>query len=485
MPTRREAVRSFAAGSVALATSRLAAGMRQPTAELLIRRGRVVNADGIRNADVRVTGETIAEVGANLRPSANARIIDAGGNLVLPGGIDPHTHLHPSFIDDFTSGSMAALAGGITTVGTFANATAKETLIDAIDRMADRVRSESIADVILHAAAWPPSAEISTALQAIAAAGHPSFKIFLTRQDAGARMSDLIAHLEHARDAGVVTMMHCEDGALLAAAVRRLESEGRTSLRDYGASRPVIAEVAATHNDPSESESTGASIYLVHLSSARALAVCRAARAASKLPLFIETRPLYLHLTSAKMRGPDAPLYVGQPPLREESDRAALWQGMLDGAIDVLATDHAPWTREQKLDPALTITRLRPGVSDLQTMLPMFFSEGVNMRKLPLTRFVAQTSTNAARIFGLYPRKGVIQAGSDADIAIWDPNRSDTVRAEVDHSKSDYSVYEGWKVTGWPVTTIRRGEIVFESGKITGRAGTGRLVERQPWTRMR
>ena len=411
MLSRREALRSVAAGSVGLATARLTAAVAQPPSELLIRRGRVVNADGERDADVRIVGETITEVGANLRPSANTRIIDAAGKLVLPGGIDPHTHLHPSFVDDLTSGSMAALAGGITTVGTFANATAKETLPDAIDRMAARVRLEAIADVILHASSWPPSPETAAAMKTLVAIGQPSFKVFLTRQDAGARVADLITQLEHARAAGVVTLMHCEDGALLAAAVRRLESEGRTSLRDYGASRPVGAEVAATQQAASLCESTGAPIYLVHLSSARALAVCRAARAASRLPLFIETRPLYLHLTSAKMRGPEAPLFVGQPPLREESDRTALWQGMLDGAIDVLATDHAPWTREQKLDPALTITRLRPGVSDLQTMLPMFFSEGVNMRKLPLTRFVEQTSTNAAKIFGLYPRKGVIQAG--------------------------------------------------------------------------
>ena len=480
MPTRREALRSVAAGSVGLATARLAAALAQPP-ELLIRGGRVVNADGVRDADVRIVGDTIAEVGSNLRAAANARIIDAAGTLVLPGGIDPHTHLHPSFVDDMTSGSMAALAGGITTVGTFANATAKETLVEAIERMAARVRAEAIADLILHAGAWPPSAEIASAMKTIAAFGQPSFKIFLTRQDVGARMADVITHLEHARDAGVVTLMHCEDGALLAAAVRRLEKEGRTSLRDYGDSRPVNAEVAATQLAASLCESTGAPIYIVHLSSARALAVCRAARAAVKLPLFVETRPLYLHLTSGKMRGPDAPLYVGQPPLREESDRTALWQGMRDGSVDVLATDHAPWTRAQKLDPSLTITRLRPGVSDLQSMLPMFFSEGVHARKLPLTRFVEQSSTNAAKIFGLYPRKGVIQAGSDADIAIWDPEKSDTIRADVDHSRSDYSVYEGWKVKGWPVVTIRRGEVVYEAGNIVGRAGSGQLITRQPW----
>ena len=471
---------SVAAGSIGLAATRLTAGAAQPP-ELLIRRGRVVNADGERDADVRIVGETITEVGPNLRPSANTRIIEAAGRLVLPGGIDPHTHLHPAFVDDLTSGSMAALAGGITTVGTFANATAKETLPDAVGRMAARVRSEAIADVILHASVWPPSPETAAAMKALAALGQPSFKVFLTRQDAGARVADLIVQLEHARAAGVVTLMHCEDGALLAAAVRRLESEGRTSLRDYGASRPVAAEVAATQQAASLCESTGAPIYLVHLSSARALAVCRAARAASKLPLFVETRPLYLHLTAAKMQGPDAPLFVGQPPLREESDRAALWQGMRDGAIDVLATDHAPWTREQKLDPSLTITRLRPGVSDLQSMLPMYFSEGVQARGLPLSRFVEHTSTNAARIFGLYPRKGVIQAGSDADIAIWDPNRSGEIRAEADHSKSDYSVYEGWKVKGWPITTIRRGEIVYDAGKVVGSAGSGQLIGRTPW----
>ena len=470
----------MAAGSIGVATTALTGDALQPS-DLLIRGGRVVNTDSERDADVRIVGETIAEVGASLRASANTRVINAAGLLVLPGGIDPHTHLHPSFADDMTSGSMAALAGGITTVGTFANATAKETLNEAVDRMAARVRSEAIADVILHAAAWPPSAETAAAMKTLAMIGQPSFKVFLTRQDAGARVADLIAQLEHAREAGVVTLMHCEDGALLAAAVRRLESEGRTSLRDYAASRPVVAETAATQQAASLCESTGAPIYIVHLSSARALAICRAARAASRLPLFVETRPMYLHLTSDKMRGSDAPLYVGQPPLREESDRSALWQGMRDGAIDVLATDHAPWTRAQKLDPALTITRLRPGVSDLQFMLPMFFSEGVHGRRLPLSRFVAQTSTNAARIFGLYPRKGVIQAGADADIAIWDPNRSEIVRAEADHSKADYSVYEGWQVKGWPATTIRRGEIVYDAGRIAAAAGTGKLIGRQPW----
>lgn len=467
----------LAAGSAGFLAPRAFA---QVPAELLIRGGRVVNADGVRDADVRVGGTQIVEIGPGLKPRGGGRIIEAAGRLVLPGGIDPHTHLHPNFVDDFTSGSMAALAGGITTIGTFANATPGEAPTAAIDRMAARVRTEAIADVILHAAAWPPSPEIAAAMKAIADAGQPSFKIFLTRADFGARLPLVVQQLEAARDAGVVTLLHCEDGALLAAAVRRLEAEGRTSLRDYGDSRPLIAEVAATQQAAALCESTRAPIYIVHLSSARALDATRAARR-SKLPLFVETRPLYLHLTSEKMRGPDAPLYVGQPPLREPGDRDAMWRGIIDGSIDVLATDHAPWTREQKLDPNLTITRLRPGVSDLQSMLPMFFSEGVHRRKLPLTRFVDCASTSAARIFGLYPKKGVIREGADADITIWDPRHTAPILAVNDHSKSDYSVYEGWKVTGWPVTTIRRGEVVFDAGRITGQPGSGQLVQRSRW----
>lgn len=468
----------MAAGCAGLLAPR--SGRAQTPTELFIRGGRVVNADRVRDADVRIVGSQIAEIGPGLRPGQGARIIDASGRLVMPGGIDPHTHLHPNFADDLTSGSMAALAGGITTVGTFANATQGETLTAAIERMAARVKTEAIADVILHPAVWPPSPETIAAMKAIADAGQPSVKIFLTRSDFGARLPLVIQQLEAARDAGVVTLMHCEDGALLAAAVRRLEAEGRTSLRDYGESRPLIAEVAATQQVAALCESTRAPIYIVHLSSRRALDATRAARSAT-LPLFVETRPLYLHLTSEKMRGPDAPLYVGQPPLRDTADREAMWRGIADRSIDVLATDHAPWTREQKLDPSLTITRLRPGVSDLQTMLPMFFSEGVHGRKLPLTRFVECSSTNAARIFGLYPKKGIVREGSDADITIWDAKRTAPVAAANDYSKSDYSVYEGWKVTGWPIITIRRGEVVFDAGKITGQAGSGQLVRRERW----
>jgi dihydropyrimidinase len=477
-PSRRQVVAALGAAAL----GGIVGPSRSRATEVLIRGGRVVNAAGTSRLDVRVVGETIVELRQGLEPGPDGRVIEANDRLVMPGGIDPHTHLHPTFVDDLTTGSRAALAGGITTVGTFVGPGRAETIPAALDRMAARVGQEAIADVFLHTVAWPPTAELAAAMPLLAERGQPSFKVYMVQSDFGARLDALIVMLEAAREAGVVTMIHCEDAAILGAAVRRLGAEGRTSLRDYQASRPVIAEVAATEQAAALCESTGAPMHVVHLSCARALDATRAARA-SGAPFSVETRPLYLHLTDERLAGPDAPLYIGQPPLRTKADAEALWRGLADGSIDLLATDHAPWTREQKLDPTLTITKLRPGVSDLQFMLPMYFSEGVGKRGLSLERFVATTSTNAARIFGLYPRKGVVQVGADADLAIWDPRRTGTVRAADDHSNSDYSPYEGWSVTGWPMTVLRRGEIVVDEGRVVGVAGSGKLAARARWSR--
>lgn len=491
--SRREALRRSACGVVALALAPVtgraedsdpaAQGIGsstrtdQPPGELFIRGGRVVNADGVVEGDVRIVGASIVEVGTALRAGPRAHVIDARGKFVFPGGIDPHTHLHPAFIDDLTSGSRAALAGGITTVGTFSIPQRDESPLDALLRMESLVRSQAIADVFLHTVVGTPRPGFAVHLAALASRGQPSIKVFMASADFGASMPAFIALLEAAREAGVVTMVHCEDGALLAAAVRRLEREGRTSLAHYAESRPVVAEVAATQQAAALCEDSGAPMHVVHLSSARALDACRLARRAGA-PLTVETRPLYLHLTADAMRGADAPLYVGQPPLRAREDVEALWAGLRDGSIDILATDHAPWTRAQKLDPALTIARLRPGVSNLQHMLPMFFSEGVRDRKLPLERFVQVTSTNAARRFGLFPRKGAIRAGSDADLLVWDPELTNTVRGADDLSNADYSVYEGRQVTGWPTHVIRRGAVLAEWGAVRGAPGSGQLVSR-------
>jgi dihydropyrimidinase len=484
--TRREALKVMGAtwlGATVIGESRApsyATRTAQETAEILVRGGRVVNADGGREADVRVIGEDIVEIGPNLVPGGGARIIDATGKLVIPGCIDPHTHILPPFADDLTTGTMAAVAGGITTVGTFANPRGEEGVLDTIDRLEADIERMAVADVILHAGTWPPTPDYTALMPALAERGQPSLKIYMVRRDFPERVPDVIQLLEAARDAGVVTMIHCEDQQLMDAASRRLAAEGKTSLEYYGESRPVLSEVAATELAVSLCESTGAPMQVVHLSSERALDACVRGRDRG-LPLYVEVRPMYLHLTEERMAGPNGPLFVGQPPLRTAQDASALWRGLSIGSIDLLATDHAPWTREQKLDPGLSISRFRPGVSSLRFVIPIYFSEGVGKGRISVERFVETTSTRAAQIMGMYPRKGVVREGSLADLVILDPAHTDTVRASDDPSGSDYVLYEGWEVTGWPVVTVRRGEVVYENGSVTATPGGGRLFPREPW----
>jgi len=453
-------------------------------AELLITGGEVAGPEGIQRADVRIVGEFIVEVAPALRPNRDATEVDASGKLILPGGIDPHTHLAPPWVDDLTSGSAAALAGGITTLGEFSYPASKgeerESLEESLGRMGDKVRREAIADVILHTYVWPPSSAPKEQLEAIRAAGQPSIKLFTTRQDFGAAIADVLEVMDMARDLGLVVMVHCEDAALLRWAAARLRAEGKSSLRYYAESRPVISEVAATQQAVALCEATRAPTYIVHLSCARALRACRNLDT-KNLPLFVETRPIYLHLTAERYASADGPLFVGQPPLRGPDDVAALWDGLAEGSIDVLATDHAPWTRGQKLDPTLDLDNLRPGVNNLQVMLPMYFSEGVRTGRITIERFVETTSTNSAKIFGLFPRKGVIREGSYADAVVWDPALTKTIRGSDSYSKAGFSIYEGWEVTGWPVLTVRRGEIVFEDGEVKGAPGSGKLLQRDPW----
>lgn len=452
----------------------------QPAPELLILDGTVVNAEGSRRADVRIVGERISEIGVGLEPGPDARVVDAAGHLVMPGGIDPHAHLQGSFVDDLTTGTAAALAGGITTVGSFAYPREGENAVEAMDRSLAEIARTAIGDVFFHASSWPPTADFAALMPELAARGQPSHKVFMTRADFGARRGDLIGVLEAAREAGVVTLMHCEDGAMLAAVLDRLRREGRTSLAHFAESRPELAEVAATQDAVALCALTGAPMHFVHLSSARALDSARNP-AFGALPITVETRPLYLYFTDEWLKGPDGPLYIGQPPLRPAADVDAMWAGLRDGRIDMLATDHAPWTRAQKMDPDLNVGRLRPGVSDLRFVRPVLFSEGVQRGRISVERYVEVTSTAPARTFGLYPERGVIREGAFGDVMILDPERRHEIDASDDPSRSDYTPFQGWVLDGWPVMTVRRGEVVYENGRVTGRPGSGRPAERTPW----
>jgi len=452
--------------------------------DLVVRGGTVVTAAGSADADVGVRDGVVVQLGG---PMSGVREIDARGRLVLPGGIDMHVHLEPTDVDrsspawadDFASGSQAAAAGGITTIGDMVFPEPGELPLAGIDRMAADAARVSVVDYVLHPVLLDPGADVVGQIPELARLGHTSIKIFTVAGDFGGRAADYLQAMAVAGGHGVLTMVHCEDGALVEHATSTLVAAGRGGLEHFAETRPPASEWAAVTRMTAFAETVGAPIYIVHLGGARALAVTRDARARG-VPVWVETRPIYLHFTRDVFAGADGPLFVGEPPIGTAADSAALWAGLAAGDIATCCTDHAPWTREHKLDPAQTVATARPGVSDLETMLPMLFDRGVGAGRLSLQRFVEVTSTNAAKLFGMFPRKGTIAVGSDADLSVWDPQLSRTVDGSAGFSRAGHSLHDGWTTRGWPVTTISRGEVVYAGGRITGRPGHGELVRRGP-----
>ena len=472
-----KALRSLAP-FVALGLAAVAAAQEPET---IVRGGDVFTAGGLRQADIRVVGSTIAEIGTGLAArGAGTREIDARDRLVLPGGVDPHVHLGRDRLDDYTSGSAAALAGGITTISNFGGVGAGSTPAAAVARAAADVDEQAIADFIFHPIVSDPATATPATLAALADTGQTTIKVFMNRPTFDANAPGFVSTMHAARENGVLMMMHCEDAALVQITSQRLLAEGRGGLENFADARPVSAEVAATQRAVSMAEQTGAALYIVHLSSEGALRVAERAQARG-LPVYVETRPIYLHLTRERFDGPTPGLYIGQPPLREQSDVDALWDGIARGTVHVVATDHVAYTREQKLDPAQSVVQHRAGMSNLQVMLPMLYSEGVRDGRISLERFVEVSASNPAKLFGLYPRKGAIAVGSDADLVLWDPDETRTIRNEDMLSNSGYSVHAGRVVTGWPTLTMRRGEIVYRDGNLLGAAGSGELVRRDGW----
>ena len=450
-----------------------------PIGEILILNGLIVDSTHRYKADILIRDGKIQAVGKNLsRFKPTSYVINAEGLQILPGGIDPHVHFGGGFADDFLTGSQAALAGGITTVGQMCFPQQNETLLAMSERYAQVIRAQSLVDVMLHSAIFD-SPRLDE-LGALANAGHNSLKIYMMTEHFNTNLSEYEQALRHAKALGILPMFHCEDYRSINKAQQELQQQGHTSLHYYPESRPVSAEVVATQQAIALCAKTACPIYIVHLSSKEALQLCVQARNKG-LPVYVETRPIYLHLTSEQYKQTHGSLYTGMPPLRESSDVKALWEGLANGSIHTLASDHAPWLKAQKLDPEQNIFNVRAGMNNLQVMLPMLYSEGVNKGRLSLERFVAVTSTNAAKLFGLYPQKGAIIEGADADIVLWNPNETRVVNGETGYSNAGFSVFDGTSVTGWPCLSIHRGQPVYRAGQIFGAPGRGRVLSRDAW----
>src|SRR5688572_16614308 len=472
--------------ALALAT----AGAQQQT-ELIIRNGLIVTADGRTLGDVRIRGEQVAEIGPSLAAASGAREIDAKGMILMPGAVDTHTHLNAEppaqprpngNTDDYVSGSSAGFAGGATTLSNFVPMLENETPAAYADRVKGAIHKTGMADFFIHVDMGSnPSRFTRTFYGELVDKGLVS-----TGEDFLARVSfdqNAVAWYKSFRDAGhagVLSMLHAEDASILAEAQERLMAEGKGSIHNFSQSAPAIAEVIAVQRAVGIAEATGTPVYILHVSSGRALAVAEEAMRRG-LPVFVETRPMYLHLTAEVYQRPDAGLYLGGPPLRDKWDQDKLWEGIAKGTVHTIGTDHSGYSKASKIDPTQTLVNKRMGLANLQEYLPMILSEGVMKERITLEQFPAVTSSNAARLFGFYPRKGTIQVGSDADIVIWDPTVKKPIRDEDMLSNAKYSTYAGWMVTGWPRTTIRRGEMVYDGGKVLAKAGSGRFIPGAPF----
>lgn len=446
--------------------------------DVAIRGGTVVTASGSLAAEVGIAGERIAMVGRDV-PRAR-REIDARGKLVFPGCVDIHTHLTSSGswqpIDDFDHGTRAAIAGGVTTVATFAYQREGEALRPAVERaLAEAARSR--ADFTFHVVLSDPTPQALADIAPLASEGHAGLKVFMVTPRFREREVDYLSALRVAGRLGVLTAVHAEDEAIVAFRTRELLLRGRTGVEWFPESRPPVAEEVAVRRAVAFAEIAAAPIYLVHLSSRGALAALRDGRA-RRLPVYGETRPIYLYLTREVFGRPDGAKWVGQPPLRERADVDALWEALADGTLDTVCTDHIPHRLADKLDPSHTFDKIPPGVANLETLLPMLYSEGVRKKRISVERLVELVATNPARIAGLAPRKGAIAPGADADVVIFDPERRRVVRAADMHSACDYDPFEGWEVIGWPELVLSRGDIVFADGTVRGEPGRGRFVPR-------
>jgi dihydropyrimidinase len=454
--------------------------------DMAVRGGRIVTAGGSSHADLGIRDGQIIQIGGEL-PQAEHEI-DARGLLVLPGGVDMHVHLSPAdmgeggsamWVDDFESGSRAAAAGGVTTVGNMSFPGLGEPLAEAMRRHEATAEAQSIVDFLLHPVLLEATPAYLDDMRALAEDGYASVKIFMVDPAFERNAPDYLDALQLAGQLGLMAMVHCEDGCIVSHVIKGLIANGRGSLENFAASRPVYSESAAVERVIAFARATGASIYVVHLSSAAALRAVREARSEG-LPIYAETRPLYLHFTEERLAQPDGALVIGQPPIRAESDRRALWAALRSKDIQTCCTDHAPYNAAHKLDPAHTVADAPAGLAELDTLMPMLFSEGVRTGRIDLETFVEITSTNAARLFGIYPQKGTIAVGSDADLLVWDPDEVRVIAASEQLTNSDYTPYEGRSVTGWPRFTIRRGEILANRGRIVAQPGSGRRVRRLP-----
>jgi len=455
---------------------------------LLIRNGEIVTATERYVADILVEDETISRIGQNLPAPAGAEVIDSTGKYVFPGFIDPHTHIYLPFMgtyskDTYETGTRAALVGGTTTIFDMVCPSRAMSAQEGFDTWNAHSTGKACCDYSYHMGVTRFDATTADQLRTIVAAGVSSFKIFLAYKGAfGIDDTELYQTLKLAKELGVIVAAHCENETLVFERQRELLAAGKTDPAQHHESRPPLVEAEGVHHLTTFAQLTGASIYIVHLSCEEALRHALEARLRG-VDVSVETLIQYLLIDKTYAERPDfeGAKFVMSPPLRDAKNQAILWNALRTGLVQTVATDHAPFDfRTQKPMGAVDFTKIPNGIPALEDRVNLLYTYGVKAGKIDLPTFVDVASTQAAKLFGLFPKKGAIQIGSDADLVVYDPAYRGKISAATQTMNVDYSAFEGWPIEGRPSVVTVRGEVAVRDGKFVGTVGRGQFLKRTP-----
>ena len=455
---------------------------------LLIKGGEIVTGSERLLADVYCEGETITRIGKNLDAPVGTEVIEASGKYVFPGFIDPHVHIYLPFMgtlakDTYETASQAALVGGTTTLIEMVCPPRQMEAAEGMRLWQEQSNGRSACDYTYHMGVTRFDETTEGQLREIVRSGVASFKIFLAYKGAfGIDDTELYRTLKLAQELGVVVTAHCENETLVAERQRELLAAGLTGPEQHHASRPPFVEAEGVRHLMTFAEQTGAHIYIVHLSCEEALRAALAGRARG-VHVAIETLIQYLMLdkTDAERPNFEGAKFVMSPPLRDRRNQEVLWNALRDDSIDTVATDHAPFDfATQKPMGRDDFTKIPNGIPSLEDRVNLLFTHGVKQGRIDLETFVKIASTNAAQTFGLYPRKGAVAVGSDADLVVYDPDYRGTISAKTHRMNVDYSAFEGWEIEGRPTVVTVRGEVAVRDGKFVGKIGRGEFLKREP-----
>ena len=455
--------------------------------DTVIRNGTIVTATDTYVSDVGIVDGKISVIGLDLPVNAAGKLIEARGMMVMPGGIDVHTHLDMPFggtmsADDFESGTIAAAYGGTTTLIDFAIQYKGQTLRHAFDTWMKKADGKAVIDYAFHCIITDIAGAQLDEMKAFVREGVPTFKLFMAYP--GVFMLDdasIFKAMSAAANSGGMICMHAENGGAIDVIVQRALAEGKRAPKYHALTRPVTLEAEATARAIALAEIAGTPVYIVHLSCNEALEKVREARDRG-LRVYAETCPQYLYLSLDNMDAPgfEGAKYVFTPPLREKWHQEKLWQGLAKDDLQVVSTDHCPFCmKEQKELGKDDFTKIPNGGPGIEHRLSLVYNGGVHGGKFSPNRFVQLVSTAPAKLFGLYPRKGTVAVGSDADLIVFDPNEEQIISVKTHHMRVDYSMFEGTRVKGVTKTVLSRGRTIIDNGRFTGKAGAGEFLKRE------